>query len=280
MAPLWIKVTHWTPDKPEVFCVAELLKIDPDAVVGKLIRVWIWADQQLETCNALSVTKTLLDRVACVTGFADALMKVGWLTESEGMLNFTNFERHNGKTAKNRANTAIRVEKHRVCNGDSVTDVTQLKRSQRYKNVTPALPDRDEEEDISLPIGSDSGKHELPKKPRKTFVPPTLEQVTAYANERRSTVSPQKFFDYYESTNWMRGKVKVKNWEATFRTWENNDSERSQNRTERPSTATRGGQPTLDSSLDAIARFAARHGVGSSNSASPPLCLEANVELH
>lgn len=280
MAPLWIKVTHWTPDKPEVFCVAELLKIDPDAVVGKLIRVWIWADQQLETCNALSVTKTLLDRVACVTGFADALMKVGWLTESEGMLNFTNFERHNGKTAKNRANTAIRVEKHRGCNADTVTDVTQVKRSQRYKSVTPALPDREEEEDISLPIGSDSGARKPERKPRKVFVPPTLDDVKQYAASRDSPVNPSKFFDHYEANGWKRGKIKMADWQATFRTWETTENDRATNSTERPSTATRGGQPTLDSSLDAIARFAARHGVGSSNSASPPLCLEANVELH
>lgn len=150
MAPLWIKVTHWTPDKPEVFCVAELLKIDPDAVVGKLIRVWIWADQQLESCNAVSVTKVLLDRIACVTGFSDALLKVGWLSENEGVLSFTNFDRHNGKTAKKRANTAIRVEKHRVCNAGSVTNVTQVKRSQRYKSVTPALPDRDEDRDEDI----------------------------------------------------------------------------------------------------------------------------------
>jgi hypothetical protein len=150
MAPLWIKVTHWTPDKPEVFCVAELLKIDPDAVVGKLIRVWIWADQQLESCNAVSVTKVLLDRIACVTGFSDALVKVGWLVENEGVLSFTNFDRHNGKTAKKRANTAIRVEKHRVCNAGSVTNVTQVKRSERYKSVTPALPDRDEDRDEDI----------------------------------------------------------------------------------------------------------------------------------
>jgi hypothetical protein len=153
MAPLWIKITHWTPDKPEVFCVAELLKIDPDAVVGKLVRVWIWADQQLESCNALSVTKTLLDRIASVTGFADALQKVGWLDETDDGLVFTNFERHNGKTAKNRANTAIRVESHRTRNADSVTKTLQVKRKCNARNVTTALPDREEdrEEEIKEP---------------------------------------------------------------------------------------------------------------------------------
>ncbi len=40
MAGDWIKVQHVTPDKPEVWQIADRLDIDPDAVVGKLIRVW------------------------------------------------------------------------------------------------------------------------------------------------------------------------------------------------------------------------------------------------
>lgn len=46
MASSWIKVEVITPDKPEIFQIAELLNIDPDAVLGKLVRIWAWADQQ------------------------------------------------------------------------------------------------------------------------------------------------------------------------------------------------------------------------------------------
>jgi len=41
MAGDWIKVEHWTPDKPEIFRLADELEIDPDAVVGKLVRLWV-----------------------------------------------------------------------------------------------------------------------------------------------------------------------------------------------------------------------------------------------
>lgn len=57
MAGDWIKFETTTPDKPEVDRIATVLDVDPDAVVGKLIRFWIWADQQALDGNAVSVTK-------------------------------------------------------------------------------------------------------------------------------------------------------------------------------------------------------------------------------
>lgn len=70
MAGDWIKFEICTPDKAEVWQIADTLSIDPDAVVGKLLRVWIWFDQQTENGNAPSVTKKLLDRSVGVLGFA------------------------------------------------------------------------------------------------------------------------------------------------------------------------------------------------------------------
>jgi hypothetical protein len=57
-------------------------------------------------------------------------------------------------------------------------------------------------------------------------IPPTLEEVKAYCLERNSPVDPEYFYDYYESLNWMRGKTKVKDWQATLRTWERRERER------------------------------------------------------
>ena len=44
MADFWIKIEKSTPDKPEIFEMAEILGVDPDAILGKLIRVWAWMD--------------------------------------------------------------------------------------------------------------------------------------------------------------------------------------------------------------------------------------------
>ncbi len=133
MAGDWIKFELATSDKPEVWALAEKFDIDPDAVVGKLLRVWGWFDQQTENGNAGtvsignagSVTKKLLDRLVGVPDFCGALVAVGWLEESDNTLAIVNFERHNGKTAKNRAVTAKRVAKHKgkasAANSEKVT---------------------------------------------------------------------------------------------------------------------------------------------------------------
>ncbi len=52
---------------------------------------------------------------------------------------------------------------------------------------------------------------------RQRFVPPTLEEVTAYVSERKSKVIPQAFIDFYESKGWMVGKNKMKDWKAACR---------------------------------------------------------------
>jgi hypothetical protein len=116
MAGYWIKFDTSTPDKPEVWAIAERLDIDPDAVVGKLLRVWAWFDDHTEKGNAPSVTKALLDRRVGVTGFCDAMVFVGWLLEEGDAISVPNFDRHNGATAKSRGLTAKRVANHKAGN--------------------------------------------------------------------------------------------------------------------------------------------------------------------
>ena len=73
-------------------------------------------------CNASGVTNSFIDRYTHCVGFADALRKVGWLSGRDAAIEFPNFNRHNGQTAKTRALTKGRVDKARGnCNGASVT---------------------------------------------------------------------------------------------------------------------------------------------------------------
>jgi len=135
MAGDWIKVESVTPDKPEVHQIASMLGLDPDAVVGKLIRLWIWADQQTITGNADRVTLSLLDRIANARGFGEAMQFAGWLTIIDTGLVFPNFDRHNGKTAKIRALTKKRVDSFR--NAPSVTVALPEKRREEINTPLP-----------------------------------------------------------------------------------------------------------------------------------------------
>ena len=60
---------------------------------------------------------------------------------------------------------------------------------------------------------------------KKKFVPPTVEEVRAYCQERGNKVDPQAFVDHYTSNGWMVGKNKMKNWKAAVRTWVRKDQE-------------------------------------------------------
>lgn len=138
MAGDWIKFELTTLDKPEVCQIADLADIDLDAVIGKLMRIWGWFDQQTEEGNAPSVTKKLLDRLVGVSGFCEHMKLVGWMVECDGLISLPHFERHNGKTAKNRALTARRVAKHKSGNdeGNASSVKPPLPREEREKSNT------------------------------------------------------------------------------------------------------------------------------------------------
>lgn len=70
----------------------------------------------------------------------------------------------------------------------------------------------------------------LPKKKgANKFTPPSIPEVKEYCDERKNTVNPQTFVDFYESKGWMVGKNKMKSWKACVRTWEKRNETGGQN---------------------------------------------------
>lgn len=61
---------------------------------------------------------------------------------------------------------------------------------------------------------------------KRGFVPPTLEDVAEYCKSRNSSVSPQQFFDFFNTPNssgetWIDSKGQpVLNWKQKLLTWE------------------------------------------------------------
>ena len=54
----------------------------------------------------------------------------------------------------------------------------------------------------------------------KRFVPPSVDEVRDYCQERGNSVDPQRFVDYYSSNGWMVGRTKMNDWKAAVRNWE------------------------------------------------------------
>ncbi len=125
----WIKIEICTPDKPEICSLATQLKMEDDAVVGKLVRLWSWAELNRINPNDIGVTKEFIDKLVGRKGFALALKKIGWLIETDETLSFRNFKRHNSPLAQNKALTAKRVARHRL-----------RKSAKAEKETLPSLP--------------------------------------------------------------------------------------------------------------------------------------------
>jgi hypothetical protein len=96
--------------------------------------------------------------------------------------------------------------------GDTLADVQYAARP------TCKMPQRNKEEP-SL---------NQPSYKSNTFVPPSLKDVTLYCQERKNSVDPEKWFDYYCSNGWRVGRNPMKNWEAAVRTWERHDHKNGQ----------------------------------------------------
>ena len=63
-----------------------------------------------------------------------------------------------------------------------------------------------------------------------TFKRPTLEEIKAFCEEKKSSIDPQAFYDYYTKIGWVYGKNKlpIKDWKACVRTWERNNKTENQ----------------------------------------------------
>ena len=56
--------------------------------------------------------------------------------------------------------------------------------------------------------------------PLRSIIPPTLDMVRGYCQSRGNTIDPEEFLDWYEARDWMTGKTRMKDWQATIRGWE------------------------------------------------------------
>lgn len=125
MAGDWIKMRNDLADDPAVIDMAAALGIEEDTVVGKLHRLWSWADKQTRDGNAVGVSQSWVDKKLNVEGFAAAMIAVNWLAFEGRTMTFPNFGRHNGEPAKKRGEDAIRQRMSRDNRDKTVTGVTR-----------------------------------------------------------------------------------------------------------------------------------------------------------
>ena len=210
MSGSWLKVEITTPEKPEILKMSEILGIDPDAVFGKLFRVWSWFDEHTTDGHAPTVTIMHLDRKVGVENFCAAMIETKWMKKTEKQISIPNFTRHHTKPSKDRALANLR------------------KQAQRQKEKNMSRTDRDFLRTNSSPEKRRDREENKNKTKRKKPAPdlstqpdkqPSLEDVERYITEQRMGCDGRKFFYYWAERDWEG----VKNWKLKLQTFNTND---------------------------------------------------------
>ena len=121
-------------------------------------------------------------------------------------------------THKTSVNQVITIKKYLLFNTQDETNSESLIQTQsETQNDTSIIYIKNLEKEINIL------KERLTKvspKKEQNFVPPTVEEVAAYIQEKGYHFNAESFVSFYESKGWMVGKNKMKNWRAACKTWE------------------------------------------------------------
>lgn len=139
-------------DDPSVVQMATTLRMTEDCVVGKLHRLWSWADQHTTDGFAPAITASWIDNRVDKRGFAEAMVSAGWLSFRDGGVQFPRFDRHNGESAKRRAEDTERKRTARKC----PQVVRDLSAKQSDKNGTREEKRREDDTDSDTDTDTDT----------------------------------------------------------------------------------------------------------------------------
>lgn len=121
----WIKVLNTLPRSRAVFSLMRGMRCKRHAAIGLAVDWFCWLDEN-STGGETGMTDEEIDEVLGAKGAAKSLAEIGWIEHDEaGFVVAVDFCKHNGISAKRRAETARRVTKCKAKgNAKSVTKVT------------------------------------------------------------------------------------------------------------------------------------------------------------
>lgn len=119
----------------------------------------------------------------------------------------SSFEQSQPKNVQVKAETRLKNERTELKNGQDDEQVYIYNKT--YKNSNKTI-------DMSTPIKEKKMTSSL-----NSNVPPALELVKAYFNEKNiSELEAEKYFNYYSSNGWkVGGRTQMKDWRAAARNW-------------------------------------------------------------
>lgn len=192
----WIKMDVDLPNHPRVLRLSEITGAIETTIVGGLHWLWAFADQHSVDGRLPGVSPMTIDRKTGVVGFGEALLAVDWLRKIEGGVAIPRFERHNGASAKRRAQEAARMGAKRSAFAAHANN-----------SRTQCARDAQQEKENSTPSSSSTRK-------------PTLAECEEeFARFGGTTEMAHKYFAARESTDWRMRGSEITHWQAEVQTY-------------------------------------------------------------
>ncbi len=124
----WIKVQVTLPESPKIFRLARLLGVGRMEALGYAVRWFCWLDTYCAN-GSTELTESDVDALIGKDGITRAFCELEWASvDAEGYVLVLDFDKHNGKSSKQRAENQARVaafrerqEEKDSCNAESVT---------------------------------------------------------------------------------------------------------------------------------------------------------------
>jgi hypothetical protein len=113
----WIKVETHTPEKAEIRHIARQCGCTKAEAFLAFFRVFVWLDEQTDDGHVEFFTPADADEIAGLKGFGEALQEVRWILFGPTGAVVSNWDRHNGQSAKRRCLDAERKRAVRSASG-------------------------------------------------------------------------------------------------------------------------------------------------------------------
>ncbi len=148
-------------DDPAVLSMCSKTGLDSYAVIGRLHKLWSWANRHLVEGEAPNIPGTWIDRYVECEGFAGAMSSAGWLTIVDGGISFPKFDSWNSGSAKRRLKETKRKQTNRTSTvrnpSASDADKSGTRQEESREEINTPLPPTVEEVGMVRALGQACG---------------------------------------------------------------------------------------------------------------------------
>ena len=251
----WIKINTTLPRNPKILLLGQHLGISRYEALGLAVEWLAWLDG-ITANGETGLSAELMDRLfyteflsqknvtsvtdicdAChtnVTKLSHALSQIGWVeVDKNGIVHVLDFDKHNGETAKKRAEDAERQRKCRK-NKRSQKNVTAVTKSRDQIREEKNIYNKEDAYSVNTTVCGGATAEQRPCIP----VPQNAEEVQSFMaaqavcglRDEELATCAMAFFNDSEAVGWTHKGQPIRDWRAACRAflarWQQNKSSR------------------------------------------------------